>query len=74
MTQFIIKDARGKQIQSLNKIASYKQTAANMLSFTNVTPYSVWRLSTITGMQIYDGVRTQRLSDAVVAILKERSL
>lgn len=68
--QLIIKDAQGKALQSLNRIDSYVQTAANMLSLDARRPFSVWRLDTITGVQSYDGSRTQRLSAEVVKAIR----
>lgn len=68
--QYIIKDGQGKDLQSLNHIHSYAQTAANMLSLGARRPFSVWRLDTISGIQSYDGARTRRLSDEVVKRLR----
>ena len=73
MTRYLLRDARGNNVRSLNRIASYADEARNMLGelkFGRSAPFSVWRHDTITGAQSYDADRTRRLSDAIVAARK----
>lgn len=67
--QLIIKDARGSALQSLERICSYDQVAANMLHIGATLPLQVWRHYTLTGASTYDSERTRSLSDALVSLL-----
>lgn len=70
MTQYIVKDARGTDVQSLDQITSYAKVAREMLSIGATLPLTVWKHNTLTATQSYDGKRTQQLSSAVVAARK----
>lgn len=76
MTQYLFRDARGNNVRAVAQIASYAAEARNMLGelkFGRSLPFSVWRHDTVTGVLSYDGARTRRLSDAIVAVRRVQS-
>lgn len=64
--QLIIKDGRGKAVQSRETITSYTNVAREMIAIKATFPLSVWQHWS-TGTQLYDGARTRKLTAAIVS-------
>jgi hypothetical protein len=65
MCQYVIKDGRGKSLQSRPRFPSYTDVAQEMMEIGATLPLTVWRHDTLHGTQSYDSVRTRKLSDGV---------
>lgn len=64
--QLVIKDGRGKAVQSREMIASYAKVAREMVAIKATFPLSVWQHWS-TGTQLYDDARTRKLTAAIVS-------
>jgi hypothetical protein len=65
MCQYVIKDGRGKSLQSRDRFPNYANVAREMMETGAPLPLTVWRHDTIHGTQSYDANRTRKLSDGV---------
>jgi hypothetical protein len=66
--QYVIKDAHGKAVLARDRIPSYTYWAREVLTINAALPVTVWAHHTIHGTTWYDGGRTRKLSDAIVAL------